>query len=103
MFWLTLSTQTNPFTHPSRIKWLSSSESEPAKKKTGLPKNFCISSRMKTWAAEHDVHNLEAHFVFFRDKALARGYTYADWDRAFMTAVRQDWARIGWGRKKVAI
>jgi hypothetical protein len=31
----------------------------------------------------------------FVSKAKAKAYTYADWDQAFMNAIRDDWANLG--------
>ncbi len=62
--------------------------------KTGLPDGFSISERVIDWAASKGFGNLEAHFEGFIGKAKAKGYTYADWDEALMTAVRDDWAGI---------
>jgi len=60
--------------------------------KTRIPNDFEISDKVKEWAGKHSYNHLEEHLDNFRLKALARGYQYLDWDAAFMTAIREDWA-----------
>lgn len=62
--------------------------------KTPLPENFCISERVRKWADEKGHRNLERHFENFVGACRARGYAYADWDEAFMNAIRNDWAKL---------
>jgi hypothetical protein len=62
--------------------------------KTPLPENFGISSKVMKWAEQHGFNDLEVQLDAFRNKAAAHGYQYADWDRAFMEAVRNDWAKV---------
>lgn len=62
--------------------------------KTTLPEGFVISARVRRWAAEKGHGALEKHFEAFTSKARAKGYTYADWDEALMTAIRDNWAGI---------
>lgn len=64
------------------------------KPKTPIPANFCISERVRTWAVQHGHTDLDQHFEAFKSKAIAKGYTYADWDEGFMGAIRDDWARL---------
>lgn len=79
-------------------------------RKTALPADFVISDRVKVWAAEKGHIRLPEHFDAFVSKAKAKGYQYADWDEAFMEAVRKDWAGLGLsgtppiagGRRKLA-
>ncbi len=59
-----------------------------------LPDDFGISDSVKTWAVAKGHSRLSEHLESFRAKAKAKGYTYADWDAAFMEAIRNDWARI---------
>lgn len=69
----------------------------PAKRKTqktGMPDDFAVSERVKTWAAEKGYDRLAEHLDAFRRKATAKGYTYVDWDSAFMEAIREDWAKL---------
>ena len=62
--------------------------------KTSLPENFTISDRVKKWAEGKGCLHLEARLEDFVSKALAKGYTYADWDEGFMGAIRNDWAKL---------
>lgn len=64
-------------------------------RETPLPDDFGISDRVLRWAQDRDIDNLERHFEAFVSKCKAKGYSYIDWDEAFMTAVRDDWAKIG--------
>jgi uncharacterized protein YdaU (DUF1376 family) len=72
----------------------------PAKPKTKkpvllpLPTDFGISARVEAWAAEKGFTNLASHLEAFRETATARAYAYADWDAAFMKAIREDWAHL---------
>ena len=63
-------------------------------KKVPLPADFGISDGVKEWAAKNKHRHLEQHLEAFKAKALANGYTYADWDAAFKEAIRNDWARL---------
>lgn len=66
----------------------------PRQSKTPLSAAFAISDRVRTWAASKGFDCLDQHLEAFRSKALAKGYQYADWDEAFMSAIRDDWARV---------
>jgi hypothetical protein len=62
---------------------------------TPLPENFAISDRVLKWAAKNGhAAVLELHLEAFISTCKAKGYTYADWDEAFMGAVRKNWAQI---------
>jgi hypothetical protein len=52
---------------------------------------------VKAWAADKGFKRLDAHLESFRSKAIAKSYSYADWDEAFMGAVRDDWAKLNAG------
>lgn len=71
---------------------------KPAKKSKPtlipLPADFAISERVRRWAAEKGHTRLEDHFENFVGAAKAKGYAYADWDEAFMGAIRGDWAKL---------
>jgi hypothetical protein len=73
-------------------------ESEKTKKKTvktSIPGNFSISDAIRSWYEKQGYkENIDAHLVAFIDKAIAKNYTYADWDAAFRTAIRDDWAKL---------
>lgn len=60
-----------------------------------LPEDFGISDRVTKWAAQHGLAGvLELHFEAFVSTCKAKGYTYVDWDEAFMNAIRKNWAKI---------
>lgn len=69
-------------------------EEKRAKKKTDIPKDFQISDRVISWAESKGHHSLQAHFENFVSVAKAKGYTYADWDEAFMRAIKDNWAKV---------
>ena len=49
---------------------------------------------MRAWALEKGFDRLADHLEGFIGRAVAKGYTYVDWDAAFMNAVREDWAGL---------
>lgn len=63
-------------------------------RKTPIPKDFSLSTRVQTWAAEKGHDRLDEHLESFVSKAKAKGYTYVDWDEALMNAIRDDWAGL---------
>ncbi len=65
--------------------------------KTLIKDNFSISDNVMDWALTKGIFNLDAHFECFVNTCKAKGYQYADWDRAFMNAAIKDWAKIGKG------
>jgi hypothetical protein len=64
------------------------------KKPTPLPDDFKISERVKTWASQKGLIDLEADLEFFIGRMRANGKKYVDWDEAFMNCVREDWAGL---------
>lgn len=66
-----------------------------AASKRPIPDDFCISDRVRQWADKNGHSRLDERAEHFRLTATAKGYTYADWDSAFMKAVSDDWARLG--------
>ncbi|MEG2433322.1 MAG: helix-turn-helix domain-containing protein [Acinetobacter sp.] len=62
--------------------------------KTGLPENFEISTQVQTWAAQKGFDQLDQHLENFLLVCEAKGYQYANWDAAFKTAIRDDWAKL---------
>lgn len=64
-------------------------------RKHPIPADFVISDRVKKWAADKGHTRMVERFDHFVSAAKARGYEYVDWDEAFMTAVRDDWAKLG--------
>jgi hypothetical protein len=73
---------------------------KPQSKKRTLPDDFVLTDRHREWAAKNDIRNLEGHYEYFCDAAGAKGYEYADWDRAFQNAMRSDWAKLNTGLSK---
>lgn len=69
-------------------------QKKPKSRKTSLPDDFGISDRVKQWAAVKGYTRLEERLEHFVGKAKAAGYTYVDWDEAFMGAIRDDWAKL---------
>lgn len=69
-------------------------KAKPNPKKTVIPPDFGISARVRDWASDKGFGQLEEHLGAFRRKVAANGYRYADWDAAFMEAVREDWAKL---------
>lgn len=65
-----------------------------AKPKTPLAESFALSTRVIDWAQKKGYGNLQAHLDNFRLQAAAKGYTYSDWDAAFMRAIADDWAGL---------
>jgi len=63
-------------------------------RKTPLPQNFNISERVRKWAAEKGHTRLEDRLEHFVSYAKRSGKTYADWDEALMTAIRENWANL---------
>jgi hypothetical protein len=68
---------------------------KPKKSETSLPDDFGISEEVRKWAAGKGFIRLEEHLESFKDYALSRGKTYADWDAAFKRAIRENWAKLG--------
>ena len=62
--------------------------------KFALPENFQISERVRAWAEKKGFTKLEEHLEAFQRKATMNAYSYANWDDAFMEAIREDWAKI---------
>lgn len=63
---------------------------------TSLPDGFTTSPAVAAWAARKGcAARLELRLERFVSWALSRGATYVDWDRAFMRAIEEDWAKIG--------
>lgn len=62
--------------------------------KTSMPEDFTVSPRVQEWAKDKGFDRLSEHLEAFRAKVKAKGYTYADWDSAFMEAIREDWAKL---------
>ena len=66
-----------------------------------IPDNFGISERVIKWAKSKGHTKLEEHLENFKLSALSKNYKYADWDSAFMRAIRDNWAKIYDAPKKI--
>lgn len=62
--------------------------------KTSIPKDFCVSDRVIKWASEKGYSNLDAHLEYFILACEKGGLKYVNWDSGFMTAIRENWAKI---------
>lgn len=62
--------------------------------KPPIPEDFGISDRVRRWAAEKGHGNLDAHLAKFVGYCKAHAKTYADYDEAFMTCIRENWAKV---------
>lgn len=71
--------------------------------KIPLPDRFSISDRVREWAKKKGFDQLEEHLEAFKRKAKMNAYKYANWDDAFMEAVREDWAKIRKERKEPSL
>ena len=70
----------------------------PKAVKTRIPTDFAVSDAVAAWAASRGFDCLDIHLESFKAKSAAKAYSYADWDAAFMEAIRQDWAGLRSGR-----
>ena len=59
-----------------------------------IPDDFGISDRVASWAKDKGYDRLDEHCEAFIRKCKAKAYKYADFDLAFMEAVREDWAKL---------
>lgn len=89
-----LTSPLSPSPSPSLSPSLGAETKRPKARKTAIPENFGISERVKRWAAEKGHVQLEQRLEQFVGVAKARGYEYADWDEAFMGAIRDNWAKL---------
>lgn len=63
--------------------------------KTPFPPDLSITPELQAWASAHGyTEDLQRHLDHFRDKAIAKGYQYADWQAALRNAIRDDWAGL---------
>ena len=64
--------------------------------RTAMPEGFDRepSPRVMAWAQKEGFDRLGEHLQAFARKCAANSYVYADWDAAFMEAVREDWAKL---------
>jgi len=71
--------------------------SKQSQAKRRIPDDFSVSDSVRAWAGTKGYLQLDEHLDAFRRKAEAKGYTYVDWDKAFMEAIREDWAKLRGG------
>lgn len=64
------------------------------KQKTTLPPDFDISPQVQAWADKQGHVRLPERLENFKLACERNGYQYADWDAAFKTAIRDDWAKL---------
>jgi hypothetical protein len=62
--------------------------------KSFLPNDFKVSERVEAWATEKGFSNLDRHLENFISACKAKGYQYVDFDEAFMSAIRNNWAKV---------
>lgn len=62
--------------------------------KRNIPENFSVSDRVASWAKKNGHSNLDKHLDAFVLACEKHGYKYANWDSAFMTAIRENWAKL---------
>lgn len=67
------------------------------KRAAALPADFGISGRVQQWADDRGHSRLPERLEHFIGYAKRSGKKYADWDEAFMSAIREDWAKLGNG------
>lgn len=63
-----------------------------------IPEDFGISASVRAWAEKNGHEQLETRFEQFVGWAKSRDSRYANWDQAFMNAIRDDWAKLNGGR-----
>jgi phage replication O-like protein O len=82
--------------HPTHkaIKTNKTSIAKTSTLKTSIPSDFTISERVKKWANAKGYFNLEAHLEHFILACEGKNYKYANWDSAFMTAIKDNWAKV---------
>jgi len=59
-----------------------------SQRKCGWPKDFVLTEKMVAYAREQNINSPISEFEHFRNNALAKGYKYLDWERAW-----QNWCR----------
>lgn len=62
--------------------------------KRSISDDFSISDNVRKWASEKGYDNLEKHLEYFINACKAKDYKYIDWDRAFMKAISDNWAKV---------
>lgn len=70
------------------------------KREKTIPTNFSITSKDRDWAIKNNITNIDDHLEPFTETCKANGYKKVDWHCFFKKAVREDWAKIGHGKKR---
>jgi uncharacterized protein YdaU (DUF1376 family) len=68
--------------------------------RTTIPADFDVSDEVTRWAEENAIENLDEHLEAFVLKCRKHGYEFADWDAAFIDAIRANWAGHGGEREE---
>ncbi len=63
-----------------------------AQKRSPIPAEFGLTDELKSWGKEYG--DLQPYMDIFVGRNSASGKEYADWSRAFMNAVREDWYEL---------
>lgn len=79
---------------PESVPRISEVLEEKRREKIYIPKDFSVSERVQKWADKNGYIHLDKHLESFIDRCKANNYKYTDWDSAFMTAIRDNWARL---------
>lgn len=61
---------------------------------TTWPNGFHITDKLMTWANKNKHTRIEEHFDNFKIQCEAKGYKYKNWNSAFQSAIRNDWAKL---------
>jgi phage replication O-like protein O len=76
------------------IKTIPTKDKPKNNTKRNIPDDFGISERVIKWAEKNGYSNLESHLENFIFASKKKAYLYADWDAAFMSAIRDNWAKV---------
>ena len=94
-------TPTPTSTPKSKTNAHASRERSPSSVKTLIPNGFTVSDEVREWAKKKAELNPSAHYhspgdhlEHFVAQSEKLGRKYANWDAAFKTAIRMNWAKI---------
>jgi phage replication O-like protein O len=76
------------------IKTIPTKDKPKNNTKRNIPDDFSISDRVISWADKNGYTDLERHLENFILACEKGGLKYSNWDSAFMTAIRDNWAKI---------
>jgi phage replication O-like protein O len=85
------------------IKTIPTKDKPKNNTKRNIPDDFGISERVIKWAEKNGYSNLESHLENFIFASKKKAYLYADWDAAFMSAIRDNWAKVPAARKNKVV